>query len=133
MARRKLGMTDEQWAAYKARVDRRIATQKKASSEGGWPKPHPQVVPKKVEVDVGVMKATVTAGPDGKFGTPDDKATLTPKNKKPFPRYDKKMSKKDLLKVADEVGVTGLTKRNNKAEMVEAIQQAEENSTLKKA
>jgi len=46
----------------------------------------PKPVPKperKVEVDVGIMKVRVTPGPDKKFGTPDDKVDITPKNTTP--------------------------------------------------
>ena len=35
----------------------------------------------KVEIDVGVMTATVEAGSDGELGTEDDTVTITPRKK----------------------------------------------------
>jgi len=86
-----------------------------------------------IKVIVGVIEATVTPGPDKKFGTEDDAVVLTsarkypevvelvpdpepevpepvkvikpePKEKKP-PSYNKKMAKDELLAIAKKHGV----------------------------
>lgn len=48
------------------------------------PEPKAKAVPeeKSVEVDVGVMTATVEAGEDGELGTDDDEVTIKPRTKK---------------------------------------------------
>lgn len=45
-------------------------------------KASPETEEKSVEVDVGVMTATVEAGEDGELGTDDDEVTIRPKTKK---------------------------------------------------
>ena len=69
--------------------------------------PAPRVDVPKVEVTVGVMKATVEAGDDGKFGTEDDKVTIVPVAEKP----KKSFKKSKGMFVCNACGHTLMTKR----------------------
>jgi len=111
----------------------------------------------KVEVKVGAMTATVTAGPDGKLGTADDEVKIKPSKPapakpkpappkpkpapvkakpapakkpapkpkaRPVPKFDKDMTKEQLLKVAKRMKAKGLTMRNTKVDILKALKKA---------
>lgn len=48
----------------------------------------------KITVNVGAIKATVDAGPDGKFGTKDDSVKLSRAKRKPYTRKKAPAKKK---------------------------------------
>ncbi len=93
-------------------------------------------VEKKVVVKVGAMKATVSAGPDGKLGTADDTVKISPAKPKPkakpaakpkakpVPKFDKSMTKDQLLKVAKKMSAEGITPKSTKADILKALKKA---------
>ena len=110
MAKRKPGMTDAQWEAYRKRVARR----RKAAPK--WPQP-----PQKVEAKVGAVTAVVEAGPDKVLGTADDKVTL---KKTEAPLFSNGMTKPQLLEVAEQLGLKGLSMRDTKRAILKALRAA---------
>ena len=78
-----------------------------------------------VEVKVGAMTATVSAGPDGELGTADDKVEIKPTPKpKPALKFDKSMTKEQLLKVAAKMKVKGISMKDTKANILKALKKA---------
>jgi hypothetical protein len=88
---------------------------------------NPYAVPadRKVEVDVGAMKVTVTPGPDETFGTPDDKVVIKPKKakkaKKAAPLFDKKSTVADLKALAAKNGIE-VSSKAKKAEILTLLE-----------
>jgi len=105
-------MTDAEWQAYKARVERR----NKKAQKPKWPQP-----PQRVEVAVGAVTAVVEAGPDKVLGTSDDKTTL--KKTEP-PLFSNSMTKTQLLAVAGQLGLEGLSMRDTKRAILKALHKA---------
>ena len=82
---KELGLTDIDINWTKREMEEAIAQAEAEVAELEAEKPaeeaevKPEEEPEKtVEVDVGIMKATVSAGPDGEFGTEDDEVDITP-------------------------------------------------------
>ena len=87
--KKKPGMTDAEWKAYRARVERRAMAAKAALEAPADDSPD-------VIVQVGAMTAHVEAGPDEEFGTKDDVVKITPTNS---------MSRSELLDLAAQKGI----------------------------
>jgi hypothetical protein len=91
-----VNMTNEQWVAYRARVARRNAAQKKALET------------EPILVQVGVMTAEIEAGTDNTFGTTDDDVDIIP---------TKSLPKSQLLKMAKKRGIE-VSKKASKEEIL---------------
>jgi hypothetical protein len=100
-------MTNEQWAAYKARTARRAAA---AAALANLP-------PAPIEVKVGVMTAKIDAGADQEFGTSDDKVSILSSTS-----LDS-MSKAELLALAEERGIE-VPQKANKEKLLKALRNA---------
>jgi phosphoribosylaminoimidazole carboxylase (NCAIR synthetase) len=111
MAKRKPGMSDAEWRAYAARVRRRAQQAAAAKAKAALPK---------VQVQVGVMTVTVETGPDRVLGTADDKVTIRPQETTAIV-FNDKMTKAELLEVAEKLGVTGVTAKDKKADILAAL------------
>jgi hypothetical protein len=95
--KKKPGMTDAEWKAYRARVARRaIAAKLAAEKPEATIEEEPVVEEPEIMVQVGVMTAQVEAGPDMKLGTKDDDIEIT---------LTKDMSRSELLKLATQRGI----------------------------
>jgi hypothetical protein len=99
-------MTSQERAAYRSRIARR--------HQVGVP----QEADQKITVRVGAVEATVETGPDGRFGTKDDKVTLA---KAGTAGYDS-MLVKQLRSLAKDQGIPGYS-RMVKAELVKVLQE----------
>jgi len=79
---KELGLTDVTLEWTKREMEEAIAVAEAEVAEleaGSETEKEAVAEPEKtVEVDVGIMKATVSAGPDGEFGTEDDMVEITP-------------------------------------------------------
>ena len=111
MAKRKPGMTDSEFAAYKARIARRAIA---ACAE---PRPvtdnekKKEIIKKLLATPEGRAKLAASMGP--------------PLKKADFPVFDAKMTKARLLDVAAKAGVTGVSMKNTKNDILSALHEAE--------
>jgi len=108
--------TAEQWSAYLGRRKRRqLRAAARAEAARPWPK--------KMQVDVGAMTATVKAGPDEILGTADDKTTIKPKAARKVAAFNQKMTKAELLGVAQKMKLK-VSKDDTKAVILAALRAA---------
>jgi len=120
MAKRKAGMSDADYDAYKARLARR-KLEAEAYEDARKQIPAPQ----EMSVEVGMMTAQVDAGPDEVLGTEDDIVDITP-TASLFPEYSSKDTKVVLLMKTRmvRIGVKGLSMKDSKKDILAALDAA---------